>query len=121
MNTRALAPRTTESVSRANRGNDHTTIKIDREGVIPTVSGHRENVRRAQAAKNRDAFVRDVSDAARTYGPLIGKLCISAPMAGVFSVYTSFTLGRSVGVDEASNVIWGHDTVGKPAPGSFRT
>ena len=108
-----LAPRTTESVRRANRGNGHTQIKIDREGVIPTLSQHRQDVRRAQAAKNRDEFIRDVKGTASTYGPLIGKLCISAPMAGVFSLYTGITLGRSVSVDEASSVIWGHDTVGK--------
>jgi len=34
------------------------------------------------------------------------------PMAGVFSIYTGITLGRSVSVDEASNVPWGHDTAG---------
>ena len=112
MQRRILAPRTTESVRRANRGNGRNMIKIDREGVITTNSQHKENVRRAQAAKHRDEFVKDVKNTTSKYAPLIGKLCISAPMAGVFSIYTGITLGRSVSVDEASNVLWGHDTAG---------
>ena len=99
-------------IRRANYGNGRNMIKIDREGVIPTNSQHKENVRRAQAAKNRDEFVKDVKNTTSKYAPLIGKLCISVPMAGVFSIYTGITLGRSVSVDEASNVLWGHDTAG---------
>ena len=88
MQGRVLAPRTTESVRRANRGNRRNMIKIDREGVIPTNSQYKENLRRAQAAKNRDELVKDIKSTTSKFAPLVGKLCISASMAGVFSIYT---------------------------------